>query len=83
MEGLDKEEETASISHIIYVAWQEMSVWMASWTWEARTSQDYTSAVQNIYTRNTHALQCIGNGQSQEEPIPQCFINTILQRSLK
>jgi len=61
MERLYKEEESASVSHAIYAAWQERQRELPPKL--GRQEQIKTTlAVQNIYTQNTHALQCIGNG---------------------
>lgn len=74
MEGLDKEEETASISHIIYVAWQECQ---CGWPPEpGRQEQVKTILLQ--YKTFTHEIHMHCNalemGRARRSPFPNALL---------
>lgn len=74
MEGLDKEEETASISHIIYVARQECQ---CEWPPESgRQEQVKTILLQyKTFTHEIH-MHCnaLGMGKARRNPFPNALL---------
>lgn len=74
MEGLDKEEETASISHIIYVALQECQ---CEWPPESRR-QEQVKTILLQYKTFTHEIHMHCNalemGKERRNPFPNALL---------
>lgn len=79
MEGLDKEEETASISHIIYVAWQECQ---CEWPPESgRQEQVKTILLQ--YKTFTHEMHMHCNALEMGKVRRHPFLSALLTQFYK
>lgn len=79
MEGLDKEEETASISHVIYVAWHECQC--ESPPESGRQEQVKTILLQ--YKTFTHEIHMHCNALEMGKARRSPFLNALLTRFYK